>query len=179
MNIQSAIAASRSELVFLVKSIVQLLLWGGLIAIGVLTVFVLFPPAGVMPGHTPQTPAVQAWMLMAMMFISLLSISLLAKKSRNPERKAWIGIHTGIIAVGAATFPWLPQWSGFIMAAVLVLPLSMSIAAGVSARTSEMRPPLHPSIRQNRHVSGSARSAQAHRRSACLRSPVQTAIGHW
>jgi hypothetical protein len=87
MNIQSAIAASRSELVFLVKSIVQLLLWGGLIAIGVLTVFVLFPPAGVMPGHTPQTSAVQAWMLMAMMFISLLSISLLAKKAETRSER--------------------------------------------------------------------------------------------
>jgi hypothetical protein len=65
MNIQSAIAASRTELVFLVKSIVRLLLWGGLIAISVLTVFVLFP----MPGHTPQTSAVQAWMLMAMITV--------------------------------------------------------------------------------------------------------------
>jgi len=123
MNIQHALAASRSELLFLVKSIVRVLLWVLLIAIGGLTLFVLFPPAGVMPWQTArsaQISAVQAWVLLAMMFLSLLSILLLAK-SQNPERKTWIGIHAGIVGVGAVTFPWLPQWSGFIMAAVFVL----------------------------------------------------------
>ena len=126
MNIQHALAASRSELVILVKSIVRVLLWVLLIAIGGLTLFVLFPPAGVMPGQTarpPQISAVQAWVLLAMMFLSLLAILLLAK-SQNPERKTWIGIHAGIVGVGAVTIPWLPPWSGFIMAAVFVLLVS-------------------------------------------------------
>jgi hypothetical protein len=123
MNIQSTLAACRSELLLLAKSIIRVLLWVLLIAIGVLTVFILFPPAGVMLGQTarsPQISPVQAWVLLAMMLLSLLSILLLAK-SQNPERKTWIGIHAGIVGVGAATFPWLPPWSGFIMAAVFVL----------------------------------------------------------
>jgi hypothetical protein len=135
MNIRSALAACRSELVFLVESIVRLLLWSILIAIGVLTVFVLFPPAGVMPGQTarsPQISAVQTWMLFAMMFVSFVSIRSLTK-SRNPERKTWIGIHTGIVAVGAVTFPWLPQWSGLMMAAILVLLVFMPNVLGLVA----------------------------------------------
>jgi hypothetical protein len=54
---------------------------------------------------------------------------------------------------------------------MLATPLSMSIAAGVSASTSEMRAPVHLSVRQNRHIfDGVRRAASAkRRRSAALR----------
>jgi amino acid transporter len=112
---------------------VRLLLWILLIAIAGLTVFILFPPAGVIPG-SQQISAVQAWMFSAVMFVSMLSISLLMK-SRDPERKTWIGIHSAILGLGAVAFSWLPQWVGFIMAAVLVLfVLTPNVLGGIARR---------------------------------------------
>lgn len=119
MNIQYSLAVCRSELALLIKSIVRVLLWVLLIFIGALTVFVLFPSAGVAPGHTPRWPQIP-WLLLAMMFLSFISISLLTK-SQNPERLTWIGIHAGNVGVSFVTFHWSPQWSGIIMAAIFVL----------------------------------------------------------
>jgi hypothetical protein len=58
-----------------------------------------------------------------------------------------------------------------IKVSMFATPLSMSIAAGVSASTSEIRPPLQLNTRQNSRVSGSAEFAalRKHRRSAALR----------
>jgi hypothetical protein len=112
MSIPSALAICRSELVSLVKSIVRLLLWGVLIVIGALTVFVLRQALHVLD--------VQTSVAFGLMFVSLLAISSLAK-SQAPDRKTWIGVHAGIVAAGVAAVSWVPQWSGYIVGIALVL----------------------------------------------------------
>ncbi len=47
---------------------------------------------------------------------------------------------------------------------MLATPLSMSIAAGLSASASEMRAPVHRSVWQNNRTSGSAHCAAARKR---------------
>jgi hypothetical protein len=122
MNIRSVLAACRFEIASLVKHFVRVLQWGTLIILCLLPQFVWSPQAGVMPAETAQwrVSAVQAWLFLAMMLVSFLSIGFLAK-SQNPERKTWIGIHGGNMALGVTTLAWLPQWSGLTMALVFAL----------------------------------------------------------
>jgi hypothetical protein len=126
---QSALARYRHELALLAKSIIRFALWILVVVTGLVIVFVLFPPAGVMPGQTARSPN---WAFAAMMVVWGFSIGSLTR-SRNPELKTWIGIHIAIVGVGALTFSLLPQWSGPIMAAAFTLFVLAPNALGLMA----------------------------------------------
>lgn len=148
MNIQSALATCRSELASLVKSIVRLLLWGVVVAIGMLTVFVLRRAFHVLD--------VQTSVAFGLMFVSLLAISSLAK-SQAPDWKTWIGVHAGIVAAGIAAVSWVPQWSGYIVGIALVL---FAFAPSVLRR-----------LALRRAAAGYERAAAFYARLACLFHP--------
>jgi hypothetical protein len=133
MGVQSALTAVRAELVLLIKHIIRALLWCVIIVYGLL--------AFQIPGSR-LISAVQAWILWAVTLTSLVSIFLLAKGG-NPDRRIWIGIHAGVLAVGAVTFAWLPQWSGSIVAAVFVsfvfIPNTLGLTATRNASAGDPR----------------------------------------
>jgi hypothetical protein len=112
MNLESVIAVSRSELSLLARSIVRLLQWGAIIAIGAAVVQV---------ARSPQISVAQICMLLATICLSSLGILILvAAKTRTADQKTWIGIHAGLVTVAAVAFIWSPQWSGFISMAFFV-----------------------------------------------------------
>jgi len=120
MNIQSVLAAGRSEVVRLLKSILRLLQW---IVVFFIIVFIgmpivaSIPPFGKMPA---EISGIQAVVVSVVMVASLSAIVGLLK-SQIPGRIAWVGVHTGIFAVAAASLSLLPQWSGPITAATFAL----------------------------------------------------------
>ena len=112
MTIKSALAACRSEVVSLLKSIVRLLTWSALICVAVFAVLVMrtvFHVTGVEPS-----------VAFGLMFLSLLVIFLLAK-GQAPDRITWIGVYAGIVVVGIVAVSCVPQWSGHIVATTLAL----------------------------------------------------------
>jgi hypothetical protein len=152
MNIQSALAACRSELLSLVKSIVRLLQWGVLVVIGVLTVLVLRQALHVFD--------VQITVAFGLMLVSVLAIFLLAK-GQAPDRKTWIGVHAGIVAAGIAAASWVQQWSGYIVATILVLfAFTPNVLRQLAIRHS---------------FAGYVRSAAFYARLACLFHPSRLA----
>src|SRR5262249_29754532 len=157
MSIASALAACRHELVSLVKSLVRLLIWGVLMLVGGVTVFVLLPQAwGALPPRTRQFLDVQTSMALGLSAVALFAIGALAK-SQTPDRKTWIWTHAGIVAGGIAAVFWVPQWSGYIVAIALALfVLAPNILYGLAKR---------------RHAAGYQQAAASYARLARLLHP--------
>jgi hypothetical protein len=112
------IAARRSELFSLVKSIVRLLRWGVrviLVILGVLGVFTVFPLQRML-----NVSDVQTSVAFGLMFVSLIVIAF-AAKGQHPNRKAGIAMHAGIMAACIVAVSCVPPWSGYIVATLLVL----------------------------------------------------------
>src|SRR5258708_303436 len=105
-----------------VRPAVRFLLWVILAFVGLLILFVLFPPEGVRPGQPRawQVAGVQAFAVVATLFVSGFAVRLLAE-SQNPDRKSWIAVHLGVAAVTFAALGWLPQWAGFVAVATYVV----------------------------------------------------------
>jgi hypothetical protein len=163
MNIQSVLAAGRSEIVLLLKSIFRLLQWSVLISIGLLIVFILFPQPGRMPGDIApglQISGIQAGVVLIVMFLSSLAISSLVK-SRTPGRKAWIGVHSGIVAISTASLFVLPQSCGPVAAAAYALFVFTPNVLGAMAL--------------RRVIAGHARAAALCARLICLFHPFRQA----
>src|SRR6266478_2271610 len=112
MNIQSVLAACFYEAALLAKSIVRLLWWLLIVALGVSSVYGLL--------HAQNISSVQTSMACAFMFVSVVATFSFAK-SQAPDRKTWIGVHVGILAAGIAAVLWVPQWSGYVVGAALAL----------------------------------------------------------
>jgi hypothetical protein len=87
---------------------------------GLIVLFVLFPPGPARPGQTTQISWLQLGSTYAAMFFSLVPLMRLAK-SRIPGRHSWIGVHSGVLAIGLISMPLLPQWCGFITASAFLL----------------------------------------------------------
>ena len=127
MNLQSALAVARSEIVSLVKSIARLLMWGVVMFVGLITVFVFLRPAGHILG-------VQTSITLVLMVISLLPVRSLAK-SRAPDRNTWISVHLGIAVLSIAAISWVPAWSAYIVGIIFVLFISTpNVLAGLASR---------------------------------------------
>ena len=118
MSLASVLAACRSEIASLAKSIIRILFWVVLI----LVVFVLLPQAwmALVPQQAREFFGLQTSVAFGLIAMSLAAIWALAK-NRTPDRKTWIGTFAGIAAAGIAAVVWLPQWSGYIVASALVL----------------------------------------------------------
>jgi hypothetical protein len=131
MSLASVLAACRSELASLAKSIIRILFWVVLI----LVVFVLLPQAWValVPQQAREFFGIQTSVAFGLIAVSLAAIWAIAK-NRTPDGKTWIGTFAGIAAAGIAAVVWLPQWSGYIVASALVLFVVAPIMLFVLAR---------------------------------------------
>lgn len=90
-----------------------------------------------MPGRTTQISGLQLGLTYAAMFFSMVPLVRLAK-SRIPGRHSWIGVHSGVLAIGFISMPLLPQWSGLVTAsAYVLLVFTPSVLSGFASRRFE------------------------------------------
>src|SRR5215831_1335772 len=114
MNMASVVAACRREIMHLARSIVRLLLWGILLFMFVLIIFVLLPQAWVaLVAQTRQLFDAQKSVAFGLMVLSLGALYG-AARSQSPDWRTWVGTHGAIVAVGIAAVLWVPQSSGYI-----------------------------------------------------------------
>jgi drug/metabolite transporter superfamily protein YnfA len=92
------------------RSTKNLLSWVLVIA-GLLVLFVWLPT---------QISWPQLGLTYAAMFFSAVTLVRLVR-STIPGRHSWIGVHSGLLAIGFISMPLLPQWCGFITASAYVL----------------------------------------------------------
>jgi hypothetical protein len=100
------------------QSIKNLLSWVVIVALLVLLVW--FPHAVAMPGQTTQISWLQLGLTYTPMFLSAILLMRLAK-NQVPGRHSWMGVHTGVLALGFISMALLPQRCGFITASVSLL----------------------------------------------------------
>jgi hypothetical protein len=105
----------------LARSIVRLLLWGILISMFVLIVFVL-PQAWVtlVGAQTRQFFDAQKSVAFGLMALSLGALYGAARR-QSLDWRTWVGTHGAIVAAGIAAVLWVPQSSGYIVAIALAL----------------------------------------------------------
>jgi len=118
----------------MLRSSIKFLLYCVLVIVGLLILFVLFPPGAVKPGQATQISGLQFWLVYTAIFFSIIPLVRLAK-SRIPGRHSWIAVHSGVLAIGFTSMPLLPQWCGLITASTYVLlVLTPNVLSGLASR---------------------------------------------
>jgi hypothetical protein len=108
-----------------------------LVIVGLLVLYVLFPPGPVRPGQTTQISWPQLGVVFSVMFLSALAIASL-EKLQIPGRHTWIGVHSGVLVTGFISMPLFPQWCGLITAATYALLVLMpNVLNGIAQRRFE------------------------------------------
>ena len=108
-----------------------------LVIVGQLVLYVLFPPGPARPEQTTQISWLQLGLTYIVMFFSMVTIASLEKR-QIAGRQSWIGVHSGVLAIGFISTPLLPQWCGLITAsAYALLVLTPNVLNGFALRRLE------------------------------------------
>ena len=88
-----------------------------LVIVGLLVLFILFPPAGL----APQISGILLGFTYAVMFVSIVAAVVRLAKSQRPRRYSWIAVHSGVAAICFISMTLPPQWSGLITISTVAL----------------------------------------------------------